>query len=79
MESGLAGAADPSAHTRAAENPATHKTVKLVAGMFLAALALFAFQLVRAQTSSAGIGVACPQTGHELVATDQPSYDPGSL
>src|SRR5436309_8740601 len=78
MESGFSGPGDPSAHIDAAEGPATHKTVKLVAGMFLAAIALFAFQLVRAQTSSAGVGVACPQTGNELVATDQRSYQPGS-
>ena len=79
MESGFSGAGDPSARTDAAADPATHKTVKLVAGMFLAALALFAFQLVRAQTSSAATGVACPQTGNELVATDQSNYSPGDL
>src|SRR5690242_268305 len=45
----------------------------------LAALALFAFQLVRAQTSSAATGVACPQTGNELVSTDRSAYAPGSL
>ena len=45
----------------------------------LAALALFAFQLVRAQTSSAATGVACPQTGNELVSTDRAAYAPGSL
>jgi len=79
MESGLTGAGDPSAHTDAAEGPATHKTVKLVAGMFLAALALFAFQLVRAQTSSAATGVACSQTGTESAWTDRSSYAPGSV
>jgi hypothetical protein len=45
----------------------------------LAALALFAFQLAHAQSSSAATGVPCPQTGNELVATDQRSYDPGSV
>ena len=45
----------------------------------LAALALFAFQLGHAQSSSAATGVPCPQTGNELVATDQASYSPGSL
>src|SRR2546421_3018302 len=45
----------------------------------LAALALFAFQLAHAQSSSAATGVPCPQTGNELVATDQASYDPGSV
>ena len=45
----------------------------------LAALALFAFQLAHAQSSSAATGVLCPQTGNELVATDQRSYEPGSL
>src|SRR5436190_11869341 len=80
MESGFSGPGDPSAHAyERAEEPATHKTVKLVAGMFLAALALFAFQLVRAQTSSAATGVACPQTGNELVATDSSAYAPGAL
>src|SRR2546421_1197130 len=45
----------------------------------LAALALFAFQLAQAQSSSAATGVPCPQTGNELVSTDAPSYTPGSL
>jgi len=45
----------------------------------LAALALFAFQLAHAQSSSAATGVPCPQTGNELVATDQSVYVPGSL
>src|SRR5256886_3716980 len=45
----------------------------------LAALALLAFQFAHAQSSSAATGVPCPQTGNELVATDQPSYDPGSV
>src|SRR2546430_10750237 len=45
----------------------------------LAALALFAFQLAHAQSSSAATGVPCPQTGNELVATDHAAYVPGSL
>src|SRR6266516_6777800 len=45
----------------------------------LAALALFAFQLAHAESSSAATGVPCPQTGNELVATDQRAYNPGEL
>src|SRR3954447_26615140 len=40
----------------------------------IAALALFAFQLAHAQSSSSATGVPCPQTGNGLVATDQRSY-----
>src|SRR5438552_2333070 len=50
-----------------------------LAMVLFTALALFAFQLVHAQTSSAATGVACPQTGLEVVTTDQPAYVPGSL
>ena len=46
--------------------------------MLFAALALFAFQLAHAQTSSAATGIACLPTGLENVTTDQRSYDPGS-
>ena len=45
----------------------------------LAALSLFAFQLAHAQSSSAATGVLCPQTGNELVATDDSQYAPGSI
>src|SRR3954453_9108381 len=55
----------------------THMTRKLATAL-LAALALFAFQLVHAQTSSAATGVACSQTGMETVASDAADYPPGS-
>jgi len=43
----------------------------------LAALALFAFQLARAEAGSAATGVPCPKTGVETLATDQVEYPPG--
>src|SRR5712671_2124311 len=55
----------------------THMTRKLATAL-LAALALFAFQLVHAQTSSAATGLACVQTGLETVASDAADYPPGS-
>src|SRR5437763_1247827 len=55
----------------------THLRRKLATAL-LAALALFAFQLVHAQTSSAATGLACPQTGMETVASDAADYRPGS-
>src|SRR3954453_22510647 len=56
----------------------THLTRKLATAL-LAALALFAFQLVHAQTSSAATGLlACAQTGMETVASDANDYAPGS-
>ena len=55
----------------------THLRRKLATAL-LAALALFAFQLVHAQTSSAATGLACPQTGMETVASDAADYPPGS-
>src|SRR4051794_27342690 len=56
----------------------THLTRKLATAL-LAALALFAFQLVHAQTSSAATGLlACAQTGMETVASDADDYAPGS-
>src|SRR4051794_26359643 len=55
----------------------SHVTRKLATAL-LAALALFAFQLVHAQTSSAATGLACAQTGMETVASDADDYPPGS-
>jgi len=49
-----------------------------LATALLAALALFAFQLVHAQTSSAATGLACAQDGLETVASDAADYPPGS-
>lgn len=77
-ESGLAGAGDPSAHTDAAEDPSTHKTVKLVAAMFLAALALFAVFSAftggaNAMTRTGGTGTTDP-----WVSSDMPDYPPGA-
>src|SRR6266576_4978856 len=54
-------------------------TTRRLAVALLAALALFAFQLAHAESSSAATGVPCPQTGNELVATDQRAYNPGEL
>ena len=47
-----------------------------LATVLFAALALFAFQLVHAQTSSAATGVACLQMGLRDVATDPRAYYP---
>src|SRR6476646_700095 len=58
----------------ALHTPATRR----LATVLFAALALFAFQLVHAQTSSAATGLACPQTGMETVASDAGDYAPGS-
>src|SRR4051794_1847123 len=55
----------------------TPMTRRLVTVLF-AALALFAFQLVHAQTSSAATGLACAQTSLETVASDAADYPPGS-
>src|SRR6266516_4243589 len=52
--------------------------MRRLATVLFAALALFAFQLVHAQTSSAATGVACGQTGMETVASDAADYPPGS-
>src|SRR3954454_2100041 len=60
-----------------ADGAGTHVIRKLATVLF-AALALFAFQLVHAQTSSAAAGLACPQTGMETVASDAGDYPPGS-
>jgi len=62
----------------AARKGATGMTGRLAVAL-LVALTLFAFQLSHAQSSSAATGVPCPQTGNEVVATDQRSYEPGSL
>jgi hypothetical protein len=78
MESGFAGARDPSARTDAAADPATHKTVKLVAGMFLAALALFVALFAfaggaHAMTRTGGTGTTDP-----WISSDMPDYPPGA-
>src|SRR5256714_9574704 len=70
--------AGTTAHLAQTQDNGTSMTRRLALA-FIAALALFAFQLAHAQSSSAATGVPCPQTGNELVATDQPSYDPGSV
>jgi len=54
----------------------TGVTTKIAAAL-LAAVALFAFQLVRAQSGSAATGDVCLQTGMETVATDADDYAPG--
>ena len=48
-----------------------------LATALLAALALFAFQLAHAQTSSAATGIACAQTGFETLTTDRTNYTGG--
>src|SRR5205085_5305193 len=70
--------AGTTAHLAQTQDNGTSMTRRLALA-FIAALALFAFQLAHAQSSSAATGVPCPQTGNELVATDKPSYVPGSL
>src|SRR4029450_4989371 len=79
MQSGTIEAVDPRAHTPAADvkGPQTART-RLV-GARLVALAFVAVQLAMAQVGSASTGVPCPQTGNELVSTDQSAYSPGSL
>src|SRR5438874_3872885 len=79
METGTIEAADPHARTGAADGKGTHKTRTRLVGALLVALAFVAVQLAMAQPGSASTGVPCPQTGNELVATDSPRYDPGSL
>src|SRR5947208_17169956 len=79
METGTIEAADPHADTFAADGKGTRKTRTRLVGALLVALAFVAVQLAMAQPGSASTGVPCPQTGNELVATDAPSYSPGSL
>src|SRR5256885_9570793 len=79
MESGTIEAGDPQAQTCAADGKGTHKTRTRLVGALLVALAFVAVQLAMAQPGTASTGVPCPQTGNELVATDESAYSPGSL
>src|SRR2546421_4713843 len=74
----VSGGADLTTDGAATRHFCAGMTGRLAVALF-AALALFAFQLAHAQSSSAATGVPCPQTGNEAVATDESAYSPGSL
>jgi large repetitive protein len=62
----------------ATRNGGTGATARLAVAL-LVALTFVAVQLAMAQPGSASTGVPCPQTGNEIVATDQAAYAPGDL
>src|SRR3954468_2734010 len=62
----------------ATRNDGAGITRKLAVAL-LAALAVFAFQLARAQAGSAATGVPCLQTGFESISTNRDDYAPGAI
>src|SRR4051812_33682724 len=59
-----------STHYRAATRDNRARVTRRLAVALLAALAVFAFQLARAQAGSAATGYPCPQTGAEQIHAD---------
>src|SRR3954447_2805248 len=70
---------EQSTEARAAtRNDGAGITRKLAVAL-LAALAVVAFQLARAQAGSAATGVPCLQTGLETISTNRDDYAPGAI
>jgi hypothetical protein len=67
----------PTSVARDARGTERQNGIRRLGIALLAALALFAFQLVSAHSASADTGIPCPQAGTETVATDSPAYQGG--